>query len=284
MDFFPFRLHCPVRYATAVPLARQFSGESIPASLRQNFDDGGHAASADRGSMPQRFRAERSGVTVGKCRQIFGDPGCGDPDADPALPAPVGACYLVRPNMQTTDIRKGLKIQIDGVPYHVVEHQFVKPGKGQSFTRCRVKNLVNGNVIERTWKSGEGVELADVESHKMTYSWMEADTYVFMDTSTGDQIHVEKNKLGDESRFLTEGLDCEVTLFNGNAIGVELPASVVMQITSSEPGIKGDTASGATKPATIASGATVNVPLFIKEGEWIKVDTSTGQYLERVNK
>jgi elongation factor P len=186
--------------------------------------------------------------------------------------------------MQTTDIRKGLKIQIDGVPYHVVEHQFVKPGKGQSFTRCRVKNLVNGNVIERTWKSGEGVELADVESHKMTYSWMEADTYVFMDTSTGDQIHVEKDKLGDESRFLTEGLDCEVTLFNGNAIGVELPASVVMQITSSEPGIKGDTASGATKPATIASGATVNVPLFIKEGEWIKVDTSTGQYLERVNK
>src|SRR6516225_1707877 len=109
--------------------------------------------------------------------------------------------------MQTTDIRKGLKIQIDGVPYAIVEHQFVKPGKGQSFTRCRIKNLTNGNVIERTWKSGESVELADVETHKMTYSWAESDTYVFMDTDTGDQTHVEKYKLGDEARFLTEGLD-----------------------------------------------------------------------------
>jgi elongation factor P len=186
--------------------------------------------------------------------------------------------------MQTTDIRKGLKIQIDGTPYAIVEHQFVKPGKGQSFTRCRIKNLTNGNVIERTWKSGESVELADVETRKMTYSWAESDTRVFMETSTGEQIHVENDKLGDEARFLTEGLDCDVTLYNGNAIGVELPASVVVQITASEPGIKGDTASGATKPATIASGATVNVPLFIKEGEWIKVDTSSGQYLERVNK
>jgi elongation factor P len=186
--------------------------------------------------------------------------------------------------MQTTDIRKGLKIQIDGVPYAVVEHQFVKPGKGQSFTRCRVKNLATGAVIERTWKSGESVELADVEERKMTYSWAESDSYVFMDTSNGDQIHVEKDKVGDEARFLTEGLDCEVTLYNGNAIGVELPASVVMQIVESEPGIKGDTASGATKPAKLSSGTTVNVPLFIKENEWVKVDTRTGQYLERVNK
>jgi elongation factor P len=186
--------------------------------------------------------------------------------------------------MQTTDIRKGLKIQIDGVPFHVVEHQFVKPGKGQSFTRCRIRNLTNGNVVERTWKSGESVELADVETRTMTYSWQESDTYVFMETSTGEQIHVEKNKLGDEARFLTEGLNCEVTLYNGNAIAVDLPANVVVQIVSSEPGVKGDTASGATKPATLASGAVVNVPLFIKEGEWIKVDTTTGQYQERVNK
>jgi elongation factor P len=186
--------------------------------------------------------------------------------------------------MQTTDIRKGLKIQIDGVPYHVVEHQFVKPGKGQAFTRCRIRNLTTGNVIERTWKSGESVELADVDERKMTYSWAESDTYVFMDTSTGDQVHIEKTKLGDESRFLTEGLDCDVTLFNGNAIAVDLPANVVMQVVESEPGVKGDTASGATKPAKVSSGATVNVPLFIKEGEWIKVDTTSGQYLERVNK
>jgi elongation factor P len=186
--------------------------------------------------------------------------------------------------MHTTDIRKGLRIQIDGVPYHVIEHQFVKPGKGQAFTRCRIRNLATGNVIERTWKSGESVELADVEDRRMTYSWAETDTFVFMDTNTGDQIHVEKHKVGDAARWLVEGLDIDVTLFNGSAVGVDLPPNVVMQVVESEPGIKGDTASGATKPARVASGATVNVPLFIKEGEWIKIDTSTGQYLERVNK
>jgi elongation factor P len=186
--------------------------------------------------------------------------------------------------MQTTDIRKGLKIQIDGVPWAVVEHQFVKPGKGQSFTRCRIRNLTNGNVIERTWKSGESVELADVETRKLTYSWDEGDSLVFMDTSTGDQLNVMKDKVGDETRFLSEGLDCEVTIFNGIAIGIDLPPSVVLQITESEPGIKGDTASGATKPAKLSTGAVVNVPLFIKEGEWVKVDTRTGDYLERVNR
>ncbi len=186
--------------------------------------------------------------------------------------------------MQTTDIRKGLKIQIEGVPYAILEHQFVKPGKGQSFTRCRVKNLMTGNVIERTWKSGESVELADVETRKLSYSWDEGDSLVFMDTATGDQLHVMKDKVGDEVRFISEGLTCEVMLFNGNAIGIDLPPSVVLQITASEPGIKGDTASGATKPATLSTGATVNVPLFIKEGEWVKVDTRTGDYLERVNK
>lgn len=184
----------------------------------------------------------------------------------------------------TTDIRKGIKIQIDGVPFHVVDHQFVKPGKGQAFTRAKIRNLTNGNVVERTWKSGESVELADVEDRKMTYSWEEGDNYVFMDTNTGDQIYVGKDKVGTESRFLSEGLDVEVTLYNGNAIGIDMPANVVMQVVASEPGIKGDTASGASKPATLTTGATVNVPLFIKEGEWIKIDTSSGQYLERVNK
>jgi len=186
--------------------------------------------------------------------------------------------------MQTTDIRKGLKIQIDGVPYAIVEHQFVKPGKGQSFTRCRIRNLTTGNTIERTWKSGESVELADVETRKLSYSWDEGDSLVFMDTATGDQLHVMKDKVGDEVQFLSEGLDVEVTLFNGNAIGIDLPPSVVLQITESEPGIKGDTASGATKPAKLSTGAVVNVPLFVKEGEWVKVDTRSGEYLERVNK
>jgi elongation factor P len=186
--------------------------------------------------------------------------------------------------MQTTDIRKGLKIQIDGVPFAIVEHQFVKPGKGQSFTRCRIRNLVTGNTIERTWKSGESVEIADIETRKLTYSWDEGDSLVFMETSTGDQLHVMKDKVTDEVRFLSEGLDVEVTIYNGVAIGIDLPPSVVLQITESEPGIKGDTASGATKPAKLSTGAVVNVPLFIKEGEWVKVDTRTGEYLERVNR
>ena len=186
--------------------------------------------------------------------------------------------------MQTTDIRKGLKIQIDGVPYHIVEHQFVKPGKGQAFTRCRIKNLTTGAVIERTWKSGESVEIADVETRKMTYSWKESDSFVFMETATGEQIHVETDKVGDDERWLSEGMDVDITLFNGNAIGIDMPPNVVMQIVSSEPGIKGDTASGATKPATLSTGAVVNVPLFVNEGEWIKVDTDSGNYLERVNK
>jgi len=186
--------------------------------------------------------------------------------------------------MQTTDIRKGLKLQIDGVPFAVVEHTFVKPGKGQAFTRARIRNLQTGAVIERTWKSGESVEVADIDTRKMTFSWDEGDSLVFMETSTGEQIHVMKDKVGDETRFLSEGLDCEVTIYNGNAIGIDLPASVVLQVTESEPGIKGDTASGATKPAKVSTGATINVPLFIKEGEWVKVDTRTGDYLERVNK
>ncbi|APR99611.1 elongation factor P [Pajaroellobacter abortibovis] len=185
--------------------------------------------------------------------------------------------------MQTTDIRKGIKIQIDGVPYAVIEHQFVKPGKGQAFTRCRIKNMTNGNVIERTWKSGEAVELADVETRGMTYSWGEADAYVFMDTTTGEQLSIDKAMLGDEKRFLIEGLECNVTLYNGRAIALELPSHVVAQVVATEPGVKGDTATGATKPATIAGGAVIQVPLFIKEHEWIKVDTSTGSYLERVN-
>jgi elongation factor P len=184
----------------------------------------------------------------------------------------------------TQDIRKNLKMLVDGTPYVCLEAQFVKPGKGQAFTRCRMKNLVTGNVIERTYKSGETIEIADIEQRKMTYIYPEGDSYVFMNQGTGDQIHVPLEQVGDAKAFLIDGLEVEVMLFNGNPIGVELPAHVVIQVSSSEPGIKGDTASGATKPATLSTGATINVPLFINEGEWIKVDTRDGSYLERVNR
>jgi elongation factor P len=185
--------------------------------------------------------------------------------------------------MDTSDIRKGLKLTMDGQPYVVVDFQFVKPGKGQAFTRLKIKNLINGNVLERTLKSGEGIEPADVEEREAAFSWEEGDKLVFVDDSS-EQIYVEKDKIGEDAQWIADGQKISIVFFNGRAINVSLPAHVVLQITNSEPGVKGDTASGATKPATLSTGATVNVPLFVKEGEWVKVDTRTGEYIERVNR
>jgi elongation factor P len=184
----------------------------------------------------------------------------------------------------TSDIRKGLKIILDGQPYTVTEFQFVKPGKGQAFTRVRLKHLSTGSVLDRTFKSGEKLEPADVEQRTMTFIYPEGDAFVFMDQSSGDQVSIPEDQIGDNRNFLIDGLDVEVTFFKGEPIDVTLPAHVVVQITQSDPGIRGDTASNVTKPATLSTGAIVQVPLFINEGEWIKVDTRTGQYMERVNR
>jgi elongation factor P len=188
--------------------------------------------------------------------------------------------------MDTSDIRKGLKMMLEGNkdPYVVVEFQFVKPGKGQAFTRVKMKNMVSGAVLERTLKSGEKIEVANVEQRTLQYIYPDGSSFVFMDSQTGEQIYVDGDKVGESAQWLSDGLMVDVTLHEGNAIGVELPSSVVLQITTSEPGVKGDTASGATKPATVSTGATVNVPLFVQEGEWIKIDTTDGRYLERVNR
>ncbi|AKT44179.1 elongation factor P [Chondromyces crocatus] len=185
--------------------------------------------------------------------------------------------------MDTSDIRKGLKMMMDGQPYAVVDFQFVKPGKGQAFTRVKVRNMATGAVLERTFKSGEKLEPADVEERNLQYIYPEGTDYVFMDAATGEQIPVAGEKIGDDSKWLSDGLIVPVTVFNGIAIGISLPPHVTLQIVSSEPGVKGDTASGATKPATVSTGAVVNVPLFVQEGEWIKIDTADGKYLERVN-
>ena len=186
--------------------------------------------------------------------------------------------------MDTSDIRKGLKMMMDGNPFTVVDFQFVKPGKGQAFTRLKVRNLMTGAVLERTYKSGEKIEKADVEEKTMQYIYPEGTDYVFMDESTGEQVNVPGAKLGDDAQWLSDGMNLDVTFWNGQPIGVNVPNSVVLQIVSSEPGIKGDTASGATKPATLSTGAVVNVPLFVNEGEWIKIDTREHAYIERVNK
>lgn len=186
--------------------------------------------------------------------------------------------------MDTSDIRKGLKFMIDAQPYVVVDFQFVKPGKGQAFTRVKVRNMATGAVLERTYKSGEKLEPADVEERTLQYIYPEGGDFVFMDAASGEQITVAGDKIGDDAKWLSDGMEVAVTVFKGIPIGVSLPPHVTLQIVSSEPGIKGDTASGATKPATLSTGAVVNVPLFISEGEWIKVDTREGVYLERVNK
>lgn len=186
--------------------------------------------------------------------------------------------------MDTSDIRKGLKIIMDGQPYTVADFQFVKPGKGQAFTRVKVKNLITGAVLERTFKSGEKLEKADVEEKTMQYIYPEGTDFVFMDGSTGEQINIPGEKIEEESKWLSDGMNVEVTLLQGVPIGLNMPSHVVLQVSGSDPGVKGDTASGATKPATLSTGTVVQVPLFVSEGEWIKIDTRTGLYMERVNK
>jgi elongation factor P len=186
--------------------------------------------------------------------------------------------------MDTSEIRKGVKMMIDGKPYAVVDFQFVKPGKGQAFTRVKVKSMVDGSVLERTYKSGEKIERADVEDRQLQYIYQDGENYVFMHEASGEQIMVPASKMEDEAQWISDGMTVDVTLWNGQPIGVSLPASVTLQITHSEPGIKGDTASGATKPATLSTGAVINVPLFVNEGEWVRVDTREGKYVERVNK
>ncbi|HVY47531.1 MAG TPA: elongation factor P [Minicystis sp.] len=186
--------------------------------------------------------------------------------------------------MDTSDIRKGLKMMVDGQPYSVVDFQFVKPGKGQAFTRVKIRNMATGAVLERTYKSGEKLEPADVEERQLQYIYPEGGDFVFMDAASGEQLTVPGDKIGDDARWLSDGMNVDIVLFKGQPIGVTLPSHVVLQIVSSEPGVKGDTASGATKPATLSTGATVNVPLFVQEGEWVKIDTRDGTYLERVNR
>ena len=181
-----------------------------------------------------------------------------------------------------SDLRKGLKILIDGQPFIVVQSDFVKPGKGAAFTRTKMKNLLTGGVIERNIRSGEKVELADIEEAEMTFLYKEVDDFVFMNKKTYEQTNVTKDIVDDAWRYLKDNLDVQVMFYNGRAIGVTPPNFVNLKVVKSDPGARGDTASGATKPATLETGATINVPLFIDEGETLRIDTRTGEYVERV--
>jgi elongation factor P len=181
----------------------------------------------------------------------------------------------------TAEFRKGLKIEIDGKAYTIVESQHVKPGKGGAFVRTKLKNLETGQVLEQTFRSGAKVDKPDLEEKNVQYLYQEGDQFVFMDNSTYEQIYIAQEFLGEARYYLHPNIAVDVLYFNGRPIGVELPVAVVLTITHCEPGVKGDTAAGATKPATMETGLVVQVPLFINEGDALKIDTRTGAYLER---
>ena len=183
--------------------------------------------------------------------------------------------------MDTSDIRKGLKLMMNGQPHVVVDFQFVKPGKGQAFTRTKMKNMLTGSTIERNIRSGEKLEAADVEDRTLQYIYPEGDMFVFMNSQTGDQVSVHKDVVSDDAGLLIDGIDVTITIYNGNPVSISLPPHVVVQVTETEPGVRGDTATNVQKPAKVTSGATIPVPLFVNEGDWIKVDTRTRSYLER---
>ncbi|MBF0233694.1 MAG: elongation factor P [Desulfamplus sp.] len=181
------------------------------------------------------------------------------------------------------DLKKGLKFQIDGDPYIVVDFQFKKPGKGQALYKCKLKNMISGTQFEKTFRSGDKFEEASLEEQEMEYLYAEPQSYCFMNTSTYEQEFLSKEQVGDAVELLKENTVCTALFFNGKAIGLTLPNFVNLRIIKSDPWAKGDTATGSTKPATLETGFEIQVPPFVDEGQLVKIDTRTRTYVERVN-
>lgn len=193
--------------------------------------------------------------------------------------------HRVMASYSTNEFRSGLKVMLEGDPCSIIENEFVKPGKGQAFNRVRLKNLKTGRVWERTFKSGESIEAADVVEHEMDYLYNDGDHWYFMKTDGSyEQLAADRSALKDCEQWLSGTDRCGVTLWNQVPISVTPPNFVELEITETDPGLKGDTASGGTKPATLSTGAIVKVPLFISVGEVIRVDTRTAEYQGRVKK
>ncbi len=180
------------------------------------------------------------------------------------------------------DLRKGLKIEIDGEPYIIIQFDFVKPGKGQALYKCKLKNMVTGSQFDRTFRSGEKFNEANLEEREMEYLYSDGESFCFMDTSNFNQEFLPKEQVGESINLLKENTVCNVLMFHGNAIDISLPIFVELKIKKAEPWAKGDTASGSTKPVTLETGYEVQVPPFIEEGEIVRIDTRTGAYVERV--
>ena len=181
----------------------------------------------------------------------------------------------------TTDFRRGLKIEIDGAPYEIIEFQHVKPGKGGAKVRTKLRNLLNGKIIDPTFQSGDKVGKPDLEQRSMQFLYREGTELVFMDLTTYETINLPAADTDGKADFLLDSQECRVLLFNGQPIDIEIPISLVMTVKQTEPGIKGDTVSNVTKPATLETGVVIQVPIFINEGDRVKVDTRTREYLGR---
>lgn len=181
----------------------------------------------------------------------------------------------------TNEFKAGLKVMLDGDPASIVENEFVKPGKGQAFNRVRIRNLKTGRTIERTFKSGESIEAADVVDVEMQYLYNDGQFWHFMNPQSYEQLAADKNAVGDNAKWMKEQDVCLLTLWNGVPLIVEPPNTVILKIVETDPGLKGDTSGGGGKPATLETGAVVRVPLFVQNGETIKVNTRTGEYLSR---
>ncbi|WP_298864848.1 elongation factor P [Microbacterium sp.] len=183
----------------------------------------------------------------------------------------------------TADIRNGVVLKIDGQLWSVVEFQHVKPGKGGAFVRTKLKNVVSGKTVDRTYNAGTKVEIENVDRRDFQYLYNDGDSFVFMDQEDYDQLTVTAATVGDAANFMLENQQVQIALNNGNPLYVELPASVVLEVTHTEPGLQGDRSSAGTKPATLETGYEIQVPLFLEQGTKVKVDTRTGDYLGRVN-
>ncbi len=186
--------------------------------------------------------------------------------------------------VSTTEFRNGLKIEIDGEPYVIVEFQHVKPGKGGAFVRTKFKSLKSGNVTDKTFRAGEKVDVPDLEEKTMQYLYGADKDRVFMDTSSYEQVSLNEKQLGDSINYLKENMEIKVLYHKGMPINIEVPMFVELAIAKTDPGVRGDTASGGSKPATLETGAVVKVPLYMNEGDVVKIDTRTGTFIERVKK
>ena len=182
----------------------------------------------------------------------------------------------------TSDFKKGLKVEIDGKPFEIVDFLHVKPGKGGAFVRTKLKNMLTGRVVDQTFRSGEKIDRPNLAEKQMQYLYKDGESYCLMDNETYDQIFLSEEQIGEHRLYLPENITVNVMFFNDEPIGVELPLFVELTIAGTEPGVKGDTASKVTKPATLETGAVIPVPIFLNAGDRVKVDTRSGNYVERI--